>query len=37
MVVCAVSSPNYYWASTVLMILPLDMIKCCEMNLQKKN
>ena len=25
------SSPNYYWASTVLMTLPLDLIKCYEM------
>ena len=33
MVKCAVGSSNYYWASTVLMILPLDLIKCREMTL----
>ena len=37
----AVGSSNYTWASTVLMMLPLDLIKCYEMTLveylQKKN
>ena len=33
MVKCAVGSSYYTWASTVLLILPLDLIKCREMTL----
>ena len=36
-VIGAVCCSNYYWASTVLMTLPLDLNKCCEMTLTCMN